>query len=169
MKFPTIQTTRLTLRQITLEDSSAIFSLRSNPEVAVFQDRPLQQNIKQASTFIDKINTGIESNTWVFWGITLQETDELIGTVCLWNFSEGNTRADLGYELLPSFQGSGYMLEALKPVLKYGFAALPLQQIDGVTHTKNQRSIQLLKKLEFTLNPDFADGDETMYTLKKRS
>ncbi|KMT62875.1 GNAT family N-acetyltransferase [Paenilisteria newyorkensis] len=167
MTFPIIQTPRLTLRQLTLADSSAIFALRSNPEVAAFQDRPLQQNLEESAAFIDKINTGIDRETWIFWAITLQETAELIGTACLWNFSEEKTRADLGYELLPTFQGSGYMLEALKPVLDYGFTQL--QQIDGVTHKNNDRSTQLLKKLNFTLNPDFADGNEIMYTIKKRS
>lgn len=167
MTFPTIRTPRLTLRQLTLADASAIFALRSNPEVAAFQDRPLQQNLAESATFINKINTGIDRETWIFWAITLQETAELIGTACLWNFSENQTRADLGYELLPTFQGSAYMLEALKPILKYGFTQL--QQIDGVTHKNNDRSIQLLKKLNFTLNPNFADGNEIMYTLKKRS
>ncbi|KGL38297.1 hypothetical protein BMT55_02670 [Listeria newyorkensis] len=167
MTFPIIQTPRLTLRQLTPDDSSAIFALRSNPEVAAFQDRPLQQNLEESAAFIDKINTGIDRETWIFWAITLQETAELIGTACLWNFSEEQTRADLGYELLPTFQGSGYMLEALKAVLDYGFTQL--QQIDGVTHKNNDRSTQLLKKLGFTLNPVFAEGNEIMYTLKKRS
>ncbi|MBC1474405.1 GNAT family N-acetyltransferase [Listeria grandensis] len=167
MTFPTIQTSRLTLRQLTTDDSSAIFALRSNPEVAAFQDRPLQQNLEESTTFITKINTGIACKTWIFWAITLQETSEFIGTACLWNFSEEQTRADLGYELLPRFQGAGYMREALLPVIDYGFTEL--QQIDGVTHKNNDRSTQLLKKLGFTLNPDFADGNEIIYTLKKRS
>ncbi|EUJ26471.1 GNAT family N-acetyltransferase [Listeria cornellensis] len=167
MTFPIIQTPRLKLRQLIPADSNAIFALRSNPEVAAFQDRPLQQNLAESAAFIDKINTGIDRKTWIFWAITLQETSELIGTACLWNFSEEQTRADLGYELLPTFQGSGYMREALKPVLDYGFTVL--QQIDGVTQKENQRSIQLLKKLNFTLNPNFADGNEIMYTIKKRS
>ncbi|MBC6310860.1 GNAT family N-acetyltransferase [Listeria sp. FSL L7-1582] len=169
MTFPILHTQRLILRQINTADISAIFALRSDSEVATFQERALHQNLEESGAFIDKINVGINNNNWIFWAITLAETDELIGTACLWNFSDEGTRADLGYELLPRFQGSGYMHEALPPVLDYGFKQLHLQKIDGVTHKNNNRSTQLLKKLEFTLNPDFADGNEIMYTLKKRS
>ncbi|MBA3925517.1 GNAT family N-acetyltransferase [Listeria rustica] len=169
MTFPILHTQRLILRQISIADLNAVFTLRSNPDVAAFQERALHQNHEESAAFIEKINVGVNNNEWFFWAITLAETAELIGTACLWNFSEERTRADLGYELLPSFQGSGYMHEALPPILDYGFTQLDLQKIDGVTHKNNDRSTQLLKKLGFTLNPDFADGNEIMYTIKKRS
>ncbi|MBC1558757.1 GNAT family N-acetyltransferase [Listeria booriae] len=167
MKFPTLYTERLTLRETTNDDCDSIFALRSNESVAAFQERPLQGNMEEALAFIEKINAGVANNDWIFWALTLKETDELIGTVCLWNYSENLTRADLGYELMPHSQGQGYMQEALESVLTYGFNQLPLNRIDAVTHKDNIASINLLKNFNFTLNPDFKDTSEIMYTRKR--
>lgn len=167
MKFPTLYTERLTLREMTNDDCDSIFALRSNESVATFQERPLQENMEEAQAFIEKINAGVANNDWVYWALTLKETDELIGTICLWNYSENITRADLGYELMPHSQGQGFMQEALEPVLTYGFNQLSLNRIDAVTHKENIASINLLKKFNFMLNPDFKDTSEIMYTQKR--
>ncbi|AQY52274.1 N-acetyltransferase GCN5 [Listeria weihenstephanensis FSL R9-0317] len=167
--FPNFETDRLFLRRMNTADLEAIFALKSSAEVAAFQDRPLHLDTTETAAYMDKMNAGIDSNASIFWVLALKETDECIGTVCLWNFSNDGDRADLGYELLPAFQGAGYMREAVERVLDYGFGALSLQAIDGVTHRDNASSVRVLEKLDFHLNSDFVDGDEIMYTIKKRS
>ncbi|MBC1290850.1 GNAT family N-acetyltransferase [Listeria booriae] len=167
MKFPTLYTERLALREMTNVDCDSIFALRSNESVAAFQERLLQENIEEALAFIEKINAGVANNAWIFWALTLKETDELIGTICLWNYSENLTRADLGYELMPDSQGHRFMQEALEAVLTYGFNQLSLNRIDAVTHKENIASVNLLKKFNFTLNPDFKNKSEIMYTRKR--
>ncbi|MBC1891432.1 GNAT family N-acetyltransferase [Listeria booriae] len=169
MKFPTLYTERLALREMTNVDCDSIFALRSNESVAAFQERSLQENMEEALAFIEKINAGVANNAWIFWALVLKETDELIGTICLWNYSENLTQADLGYELMPDSQGFGYMQEALEAVLAYGFEETDLLLIDAVTHKENLASLRLLEKLDFALNPDFENGMEIMYTRKKRS
>jgi len=110
------------------------------------------QTLEDATAFIFKINNGIKNNQWIYWAITLKDNSDLIGTICLWNFSNGNTVADIGYELHPDFQGKGYMSEALKIVLKYASETLSLTKIEAHTHPENIASKNLLLNNDFLLN-----------------
>lgn len=54
--------------------------------------------------------------------------------------------------MLPEFHGKGYMFEAVKAILEYGFNDLKLEKIEAFTHKNNFKSIQLLEKSSFVLN-----------------
>jgi ribosomal-protein-alanine N-acetyltransferase len=60
--------------------------------------------IAQAITFIKGVNKYFENNKSVSLGITYKSKPGIIGTICLWNFSENNTIAEVGYNLSPEFQ-----------------------------------------------------------------
>lgn len=147
--FPNLSTNRLVLRQMKYDDKEAIFALRSDEKVSKFINRPLANSIDEALEYISMINEGIEQNKWILWGITLKDSDRLIGTICLWNFSKEQSKGEVGYELSPTFQGKGIMQEAIKAVLEFGFENLQLQSIEGVVNEMNEKSIQLLEKNQF--------------------
>ncbi|TKK66947.1 GNAT family N-acetyltransferase [Ilyomonas limi] len=146
---PSLTTERLLLRQLQLTDDKAIFLLRNNEQVNAFIQRPLLNNINDAHDFISTINEGIENKEWLYWAMVLKNTQQLIGTICLWHFSNDNTTAEIGYELHPHFQGAGLMNEALQKIIDYGFTTLHLKTIEAYTQPDNKRSIQLLEKNYF--------------------
>ena len=74
----------------------------------------------------------------------------MIGTICLFEFADDNFKAEIGYELLPSYQGKGLMQEAVSKVLEFGFQHLGLNSIEAYTHSENQSSTRLLEKFNFT-------------------
>ncbi len=147
--FPELETERLLLRRMTLDDAEAMFALRSSERVAKYIDRPLARNIEDAHSFINSINEGITIDKWVFWAICLRENPTLLGTICLWNFAYKPLRADVGYELLPKFQGQGIMREALQKVIAYGFDTLHLHMAEAYTHAHNDGSVKLLERAGF--------------------
>jgi len=147
--FPVLKTERLTLRQLVSNDDNEIFALRSNDNVNKYLDRTPSKSIDDAKTFIQTINENIERNDSVYWAITLNGTDKLIGTICLFDFSDDNLKAEIGYELLPDFQGNGIMQEATSKVIDFGFQHVGLNSIEAYTHPGNQRSTRLLEKLNF--------------------
>jgi ribosomal-protein-alanine N-acetyltransferase len=79
----------------------------------------------------------------------LNGIDKLIGTICLFDFSEDHSKAEIGYELLPGFQGKGFMQEATSKVIHFGFQHVGLNSIEASTHSENQSSRRLLEKLNF--------------------
>ena len=149
--FPSITTNRTILRQLVIEDGTEIFKLRSDDRVNEFLGRPFTVSYQEAQLFIQERNKGIKNNECLYWGIVLKNNPaKIIGTICLWNFSNDHYIAEIGYELSPNFQGIGIMQEAILSVIEFGFRNLKLETITAVSHVQNAKSIKLLEKCNFT-------------------
>lgn len=147
--FPVLKTERLTLRPLKNSDDNEIFALRSNDNVNKYLDRKPSKSLDEARNFIQAIQENIQRNDSLYWAITLNDTDKLIGTICLFNFSEDLAQAEMGYELLPHFQGKGMMQEAVSQVIHFAFQQVGLHSIEAHTHAENESSTRLLEKLNF--------------------
>jgi len=165
--FPVFTTERLTLRQPATDDQGDIFALRSDPEVNKYLGRQPSKTIEDAINFINKINDTFEKNSSIYWIITRSNTKEFVGTICLYNFSKENNSCEIGYELMPKFQGQGIMKEATEKIIEYAFQTMQLQKIVAVTHKDNQNSSKLLEKFDFkkSMEPDIENADLNIYTL----
>ena len=162
--FPKIKTERLVLRKIEETDCDIILLLRSDKTVTKFIERPENRKTKNktdAIKFIKEINEANKNNESVSWGITLKNNPEIVGTICLWNFSNDHKIAEVGYDLNPAFQRKGIMDEALKNVINFGFNNLNLSKIEAFTHRENENSIRLLKKNRFQFVENRKDEDNT--------
>jgi ribosomal-protein-alanine N-acetyltransferase len=111
MPFPVLTTERLTLRQLASGDERELFILRSDIEVNKYLDRPISKTIDDTRKFINKVNENIERNESLYWAIILTGKNALVGTVCLFGYSDENYKCEIGFELLPGFQGQGIMNE----------------------------------------------------------
>ncbi len=147
--FPILTTARLTLRQLLITDEEDIFTLRSDSEINKYLDRPLSHNIEDARNFIHTVNENIHKNVSLYWAITLHDSNTFVGTICIYGFSDENDNCEIGYELLPNFQGQGIMKEAVEKVVNYAFHTIEVQKIEAFLHRDNERSINLLEKLLF--------------------
>lgn len=147
--FPVLQTDRLILRQLETTDDKDIFFHRSDGGVNKYLEGFRHTSIEQTHAFIEKIQKGVENNEFVFWIIIQRETNKFIGTICLWNVSKEESKAETGYTLSSDFQGKGYMQEALVKVIDFGFNKMKLKIIEAYTHKSNDRSTKLLLKNKF--------------------
>ena len=167
MPFPILVTERLTLRQLVIDDEQEIFILRSDPEINKYLDRQISNTIDDARDFINKINENINKNDSVYWAITLGDRNLLVGTICLFSFSDEDSKCEIGYELLTNFQGQGIMKEAAEKVVDYAFNTIKVQKIEAFLHRDNQRSIKLLEKFSFrnSNEPDRTNPELICYNL----
>lgn len=165
--FPILVTERLILRQLVTDDEKEIFTLRSDREINKYLDRKASKTIGDARNFINMINENIVKNDAVYWAITLKNKNTLAGTICLFGFSEENSKCEMGYELLTDFQGQGIMKEAVEKVIDYAFNTIKVEEIQAFPHRDNQRSIKLLEQFSFkNLNePDVTGPAVVCYQL----
>ena len=147
--FPILRTERLTLRQLVINDEQEIFALRSDSEINKYLDRQVSNTIDDARNFINTVNENINKNDSLYWAITLSDKNILVGTICLFSFSDENDKCEIGYELLTNFQGQGIMKEAVEKVIDYAFNTINVQKIEAFFHRDNMRSIRLLDKFSF--------------------
>ena len=166
-----IKTERLILKNINETHVEDILRIRSNEVINQFVKRNPPKNNYDALQFILTIKKNTQNNQTVYLGISLKHQPDLIGTICLWNFSEDRKTAEVGYELLPDYHRKGIMSEALKAVLDYGFNELHLQEILAITHRFNENSKGLLVKHDFILEEGREDEgfpDNIVFSLKKK-
>lgn len=151
--FPLLQTERLQLRKLSLDDAEDIFYLRSNDEVNKYLDRQKANEIEEAIAFINKVNIGVANDNWFYWAICFKENPKLIGTICLWNLNEEENKVEIGYELNPEYQGKGIAKEAVEKIIDFGFNTLNVGKIEAYTHKENNSSTKLLERFGFVRDP----------------
>ena len=166
--FPLLTTFRFILRPLTPDDAPYIFVLRTDDSINQFLDRPKARSIQDVHEFIKKIADGVSKDQSILWAIEHKGIAGLAGTICLWNISWEDARAEIGYELLPQHQGKGIMQEVMPVVLEYGFEVMELQLIVAELTVKNVRSVRLLEKHGFVRDAAVAESKRlAFYRLEK--
>ena len=149
INFPLLETERLLLRQLYDHDALAISALRSDDAVNLYIDRPKHTSPEGALAFIAKINSNIKEGNSFYWAVSLKGRAELIGTVCLFNFSKEKTCAELGYELCTRLQGQGIANEAVERVIAFAFETAGFKTLEACIHQNNLPSINLVFRNNF--------------------
>ena len=158
--FPQLKTERLVLRELLKSDWKRVSYLRTDPIVNQFVKRPNADTKEKAIDFIERTKLGIKNSETIHWTISLKNNFGMIGSICLWNFSEDRKTAEIGYDLDPIFHNTGIMNEAMTAVLKFGFNVLGFNKIEAFTQKNNEASTKLLRNNEFFLNKDrFDEGN----------
>lgn len=164
-----IETGRLILKEIDESHIEDILKIRSNEVVNRFVKRIPPKTNYDALDFILTIKKRVQNNETFYFGITYKNQQNLLGTICLYRFSEDRTEAEVGYELLPDYHRKGIMSEALSAVLNFGFNELNLQEILAFTNKFNENSKGLLLKHDFVLQEGRTDEgfpDNLVFSLK---
>ena len=147
--FPRVQAGNYYLRRLKPGDSQEIFKLRSDDRVNEFLNRPTATTIEDGNKFIARINDGIDEGGSIYWAIVPDDETKLIGTICFWNIQKKTSKAEIGYELMPDYQGKGVMQQVVNAVLQFGFDVLKLRCVEAVMHPGNIKSIKILEKYGF--------------------
>lgn len=165
-----IETEHLVLKEIDETNVEDILRIRSNELINKYVTRNSPKTNYEALDFILSIKKKTENNETLYLGVSYKDQSSIIGTICLWNFSEDRKIAEVGYELLPDHHRKGIMSESLRAVLDYGFNELNLQEIVAITNKYNENSIGLLLKHHFILEEGKEDEgfpENIIFSLKK--
>jgi len=148
--YPRMETDRVTLRALCLEDADFIFKQWGDPVVTHYMrdEEPLKTR-QEAEEMLLPLQTPEKMPTFKWWGIEIKNDRVLIGTCGYCRWSKQHHHAEIGYDLWPDYWGQGLMPEALRVLLHYGFDEMQLNRIQATTHKENQRSMRVLEKLGF--------------------
>lgn len=83
----------------------------------------------------------------------------MVGSICLWNFSEDKKTAEMGYDLMPSYQRKEIMDESVKLILHQAKDILKLELVSAYTHFENTPSRKLLERNGFIHSPNATDSN----------
>ena len=145
----TLDTVRLRLRPMRIEDAEAVFTFKSDIKVTDCYGQEPHGTPEETRAWIQRRIEDYERRDCVFWAITPREVDRAIGECCLWNFDLSFKCAEIGYELHSDHWKGGIMTEALSAILRYGFEEMGLHRIEACPLVTNEGSMRLLVKLGF--------------------
>ena len=143
--FPIIQTKHLILRSIQPDDHQEL------TEILQYRKNPTMDSY----SFIKKIDTDFVNAQAISWGIEYQ--GELIGT-CGYYRGFAHETGEIGYVMRKPFRGKGFMTEAIRAILDFGFKNLGLSTIMAYTKDQNIASVKLLNRLGFNRTEQLEDG-----------
>ena len=147
--FPTLQTERLMLRQLTTEDLEFVYQHFRDPQVTQYlMDEPPVADHAQARAIIDFFAEP-EGKSHNRWGLVRKADQRLIGTIGYHHWEKSYFRAEVGYDMSPDCWGHGYMTEALREVIRHGFEGMGLNRIDALIYVGNDASIRLAQRMGF--------------------
>ncbi|QBQ40957.1 N-acetyltransferase [Sphingobacterium psychroaquaticum] len=145
---PEIETQRLILRELRDEDAAAIYAYFSQDSVTEFYDLETFTSIRQARSLLKLWKNLYVKRGGMRWGIVLKgEDDQVIGTCGYHAWSKIHNRAEIGYELDPTYWGQGLMTEAIEAIVRYGKNAIKLRRIEAFIDPANRSSGRVLEKV----------------------
>lgn len=142
-----LETQRLILRRVSVDDAEFILQLLNEPS---FRKNIGDKGVRSIGDAIQYIETGpVASYDRFGFGIylvVLKESGESIG-ICGLIKRESLADVDVGFAFLPSFWSKGYAIEAASAVVSYGKQVFGLGRIVAITTPDNAGSIKVLEKL----------------------
>lgn len=157
--FPALHTERLTLRRADATDIPQLYRLRSDEQIMKYIPRPVATSPDEIAEFLRLTDEKIGSNKMINWKISIKGDPTLIGTIGFYYIKPEHYRAEIGYMLLPEFQGKGYVTEAIAAVVNYGFEAMGLHSIEALVDPENIASCAALEKCGFVREAYFKENE----------
>ncbi len=143
--FPAIQTTRLCLRPLRLEDARAVSTLAGNWNVARYTLRvPHPYTLEMAEAWIRQTWQSRERGEGLVLAMEQRAEAVLLGVIGL--EYTGPDAADLGYWVGEPWWGQGYATEAVRAMLALGFDRLGLRVIGAEHLASNPASGRVMQK-----------------------
>jgi len=156
-----LETERLTIRHLTMDDAPFILELLNDPSfIQNIGDRNVR-TVADAESYITKGPvTSYEKNGFGLDLVVLKDTGESIG-MCGLIKRDTLEDVDIGYAFLPKFWKKGYAVESARAVLEYGLKIRGLKRIVGITLEANRGSVRVLERigLKFEKMVKLADDD----------
>lgn len=145
-KIPVLESERLLLRPITIEDAEDIYEYATDKDVAEFVIWDVHKNKQETLDFINVALNQFSQKQSITWGLELKSEKKIIGTIAFVNVYLNHECAEVGYALSKKYWNRGFVTEAIKAVIKYGFDELSLNRIEAHCEEANIGSWKVMEK-----------------------
>ena len=146
--FQELETDRLILRKISLEDASDLYkNVFNNFSYYKYYYQLPFKDFFEYKELVSKYEEWYNNGNHFRWGIVLKESNEMIGTIQLHTKDMLNNNCKVGYIIGYNFQNKGYMKEVLQSVISFAFNIVKFHRIQAEIVVENNNSIKLVENL----------------------
>lgn len=161
-KEPILETERLILRPITIEDAEAVFSWTSDSRVSRYMSYPASRDISETISWIQ--STFDENAEWI-WAFVLKNENRVIGAGSIGEDHYMQGYWGIGYNIHYDYWHKGYCTEAMKAIIDFAHTQLGVNKICSGHAVDNPRSGKVMEKLGLSFHHfgeyTKLDGSET--------
>lgn len=146
-KITKLETDRLILKPVSLDDADFVLAVHNTPKFIQFiGDRNLR-TLEDAENYIkNRFFPHYEKHGFGNCLIVEKSSGKKVGAVGVF-VRDGLDVPDIGFSFLPEFEGKGYGFEASLKLMKTVFQDFGLNKISAITTNENIASQKLIEKL----------------------
>ena len=160
----TLETERLILRPLSVDDADAVFVWASDPKVNRYMIYPLHTGVEVTRQWLRSVEQGAEGD--YEFGFVRRSDGLLIGTGGVYDNGDGTW--ELVYNLRHDCWGRGYAAEAVKAMIAFAHDALGAKVFTAFHAVDNPASGRVMEKcgLVYQHEGEYSkvDGSETFRT-----
>lgn len=172
---PVLETKRLILRKLSIEDVEDLYSYSCNQEIYQYVAWEPHNTKSDTVKFIEFALSQYENYKVIPWGIENKENRKLIGTIDFSSWQPKHHIAEIGYMLSQDYWGKGIATEAANAVIQFGFNHMDLVRIQAKCFVDNKSSARVMEKTGMTFEGIIRKGilvkgkhqDLKMYSILK--
>jgi ribosomal-protein-alanine N-acetyltransferase len=143
----TLETERLVLRRMTLDDAEDYYAFASDPLVTLHTIWSAHSSMEDSLHYLKGVLQKYENHDSFHWGIVLKESNRLIGRNGLIRCDIANQKAEIGYGISSRYWNKGIVTEATQAIFQYAFEQLDFHRIEGRCSLNNIGSAKIMEKL----------------------
>lgn len=147
MNGPILQTERLQLRWMTLDDTPMMFAVWNDPAFMRFVGDRGIRTLEEAEAAMQHGPLHLYTEYGYGPFRVIRRDDGVEMGVCGLYRREGLDEPDIGFAFLPDYRGRGFGYEASVAVLDHARDVLKLPRVTAIVSPENGASIALLEKL----------------------
>lgn len=150
MLSPKLETERLILRRMKLEDAPIMFKNWTNDDdVSKYMRWSTHKDISDTEAWIKEEEKNYKRKDYYSWIIELKESKEPIGSVGAFLRVEENNRYEIGYGIGKKYWRKGYTTEAVKAIMDYLENTVEIKKFKCEHATLNPASGAVMQKVGF--------------------
>lgn len=153
-----LETERLFLREISVEDAENAYLLNIDPDVIKYTGDGPFESVEEAGIFLKNYDH-YKKYGFGRWGVILKNNNEFLGW-CGLKYTPEDDEYDVGFRFFKKHWNKGYATESATACLEIGNNKFGMKTIVGRAMKENTASIRVLNKIGLTYYKDSTCGGE---------
>lgn len=148
---PRLETPRLVLRPLRIDDAEQMFVWTSDPQVTPHMSWPAHTDVEETRALLRTWVDAYQDPATLDWAVCLREPEPvLIGRMNVVRRVESVDLLEVGYVFGRTWWGQGYATETLRAVIDHLFAVVGANKVEATHDPRNVASGRVMEKAGMT-------------------
>lgn len=141
-----IETERLCLHQLEVEEARRLLQGRADPERPWVADYPIQGTLIAVEAFVRAVDAGAKPGRYGVYQLVRSVDSRVIGDIGFHGPPDQEGSVTVGYGLASSARGYGYATEALRALVAWALAQPEVVRVEADTTHANLQSQRVMER-----------------------